>query len=175
MAYNYLISISDFAEIRNISTNVNDATRLKQFIKEAQELDIKPVFGEEMYYDLMKNSSQTKYSELLAGKDYTYNNYNYSFIGLKTIIVYYAWARFIENDNIKSTPTGFVTKTNEFSDPIPYKSIAQQADQARSAAYAYIQDMNMFLSRNNTTYTLFGVGQPNQIQKRARFTTISKD
>lgn len=175
MAYKYLITSADFVNVREISSNVAMTARLNPYIQEAQEFDIKPILGEVMYFDLLKNSSETNYSNLLAGKEYIYENYTYQFIGLKTIIAYYAYARFIQNDQIKSTPTGFVTKTNEYSERITKSEIDRIVSQAESAAFAYCEDMRLFLARNQTSYPKWAVSSNRVENKRkVNFSTIKK-
>lgn len=174
MAYNYLIEKADFAEIRDISNNVDFDKRIKPYVREAQEFDIRPILGAEMFYDLLKNSADDNYTALLDGLDYTYADVNYSFVGLKTIIAYYTYARFIPHDNVRSTPSGMMGKTNEFSERISKSEIDRIVNQNQSAAYAYIEDMICFLDRKVSDYPKWNTTYKSEVKRKVNFSTIKK-
>lgn len=152
-----LITISDFADYRAISTNVNDVKRLDPYIAEAQEFDLKELMGQYLYDDFIKNILTTKYQELLNGKEYTdTSGYTVNYKGIKPVLVYYAYSRFLANDNIKSTASGFVIKRqDEYSEPISEKTMARLIQQAESSALSYFEGVRKFLNDNYTTYTLW--------------------
>ena len=70
MAYTYLITRSDFDDETFELGNISDS-RLNVAIQEAQDSDLKQMLGYAMYYDMLKNHSATKYTDLLNGKEYT--------------------------------------------------------------------------------------------------------
>ena len=174
MAYNYLIEKADFAEIRDISNNVDFDKRIKPYVREAQEFDIRPILGAEMFYDLLNNSTDDIYVDLLEGLDYTYADVNYSFVGLKTIIAYYTYARFIPHENVRVTPTGIMGKTNEFSDRISKAETDRIINQNQSAAYAYIEDMICFLDRKVSDYPKWNTTYKSEVKRKVNFSTIKK-
>lgn len=171
MAYNYLIGKADFAGIRDISVNVNETTRLLPYIKEAQEIDLKNILGNEFFYDILQEDGEL-YDNLLDGLDYTYSGYNYSFIGLKTILVYFAYARFIVNDDNRSTGSGFVIKNNEFSEHIDNTKLRRLQADSISIANNYIEDMKLYLSRFNSTYPKWAIGKKEEVRNYANLSKV---
>lgn len=152
-----LITISDFADYRAISTNVNDVKRLDPYIAEAQEFDLKALLGQYLYDDFVKNITNTIYQSLLNGKEYTdTSGYNVIYKGIKPVLVYYAYSRFLANDNIKSTASGFVIKRqDEYSEPISEKTMSRLIQQAESSALSYFEGVKKFLNDNYSIYPLW--------------------
>jgi hypothetical protein len=155
-----LITLSDFAEYRHITANINEVARLDPFIIEAQLMDLKPVLGSYLYDDFIKNISQSKYTELLNGKEYTNTDGKLiRYHGVKPVLVYYTYARLLANDNYRSTPTGFVKKLNDYSEHIDSgsneKTLNRLITQARSSAISYQQEMIDFLNEYDTIYDLW--------------------
>ncbi|KKK94577.1 hypothetical protein LCGC14_2681460, partial [marine sediment metagenome] len=47
-----LLAASDFSEIREIGSNINDA-RILPYVREAQRIDMLNFLGEDLYYDFL--------------------------------------------------------------------------------------------------------------------------
>jgi hypothetical protein len=154
-----LISISDFEGFPAISVNTNVVKKLNPYIKEAQELDLLPILGQELYWALMEDfeasPSLATYSDLFNGSEYTLNGRTYKHQGLKPALIYFTYARYRMNANEEETATGLVIKNNPYSEPASEKSIARRVDQARSAAFAYMEPVIKFLNDNEEDYPLW--------------------
>lgn len=171
-----LITQADFLPYRAISDNTDKAKRLEPHIIEAQRLDLMTLLGEALYYALIKNIKsyraakalnadyeatviEQKFLDLLHGVTYILNpgkenEIQKEFPGLVPVLVYLSYARFVNRDNIRSTPSGFVIKTNMESEPISAKQISEEAARATTDANkffmfaeAFIRDFSEFFNK----------------------------
>lgn len=154
-----LITISDIQAFKPISNNIDVSKKLNTFIREAQEFDLRPILGDEFYLaivaDFEASPSLVTYSDLFNGVTYTYGSNTYQHDGLKSVLVYYAYSRYLNDVQINQTAYGAVTKTNPDSQPISEKALARQVGQAVSGARAYEQRVIEYLKRNEATYPLW--------------------
>lgn len=154
-----LITIADFSGLPAISGNTNVLKKLTPYIKEAQELDLLPILGQEFYWALIADfdgsPSLATYDDLFNGSSYTLSGHTYKHQGIKLALCYYAYARYRMNANEEETATGIVTKNNPYSEPASEKTIARRVDQARSAAFAYMEPVIKFLNDNSDDYPLW--------------------
>jgi hypothetical protein len=154
-----LIDISDFTDFPAISVNTNVSKKLNPYIMEAQELDLLPILGQEFYWALISDfeasPSLTDYGGLFNGSTYTIQNKTYKHKGLKPVLLYFTYARYRMNAQEEETATGLVTKNNPYSEPASEKAIARRVDQARSAAFAYMEPVRKFLNDNYLDYPLW--------------------
>src|ERR1043166_4766815 len=95
----YLISQDDIQKYHTIGEIPKG--RIDPLIIRAQELDLKPVLNESLYYDFMTkyNSSgdpmYSYYQNLLNGTTYTYSGQTIQFPGIKPMLCAYMMARFL--------------------------------------------------------------------------------
>lgn len=83
---------------------------------------------------------QKPFVDLLIGTEYNHKGRVKTFPGLVPVLVYLTYKRFVSRDNIRSTPSGFVIKTNMESTPVSAKQIAEEAGRAEADAalfYSY--------------------------------------
>ena len=152
---NLLISLADFEPIRQLTSNL-DVKKLNPYIQEAQNFDLRPVLGEAFFYDLLANSDDSIYQDLLNGKEYqNANDETVAFEGLAAALKYFAYARYIESSNTHSTAYGLVSKTNDFSQQAQEKTIARMVTNARSSAKGYLDDVLKFLAVNADDYPIW--------------------
>jgi len=157
MAYTYLITRSDFDDETFELGNISDS-RLNVAIQEAQDSDLKQMLGYAMYYDMLKNHSATKYTDLLNGKEYTdVNGYTVEFRGLKYALLYWTYARILNANQITLTSHGVVQKRSDYSDQVDLKAISNAVNDKRSFALVYWQEVERYINSNLTTYTLWNV------------------
>ena len=101
-----LINRADIAKFRQISQTVYDE-KLNSIILEAQIQDLAILLGENLFNDILINTSN--YTALLEQGEYTVNGVKYFNYGLKTVLVYYTYARY-QMFNELDTPFGQVEK-----------------------------------------------------------------
>lgn len=154
-----LITLADIQAFKPVSSNVDQAKKLIPYILEAQEFDLRPILGEELYIDLLSDfvasPSLATYEDLFNGSTYTYAGKTYQHSGVKAVLVYYAYARYKSNSNVTDTAFGSVGKTTPYSTPSDEKTIVRQVQQIRAGAVAYQDRVVDFLNRNSTDYPLW--------------------
>jgi hypothetical protein len=137
---------------RTIASTVNEAKRVTPFVYEAQVFDLKPLLGATLYDDLIDNTTDAKYLTLLNGEQYVDpNGYTVNFEGLGACLVYFAYARFLENQQITVTSHGVVTKDSPYSTPVDSKTLTQRINQVRSGAFVYFEQVAKYLTDKNTS------------------------
>jgi hypothetical protein len=151
-----LLLATDFATYKELSLNIDDATRINPYILQAQQFDLKPLLGEQFYKYILDNPATEEIQLLLSGGGYDYQNTNYEFSGLKIVMAYYAYARIIENQNIHVTRFGVVFKNNaDVSERVDEKTLQRLILQTRNQARAYWDECLLFLNRKSTAYPLW--------------------
>lgn len=154
-----LITLANIRAVKSIALNVQQEKELLPYILEAQNFDLVKFLGDAFYLDLVSDFSASPslatYSTLFNGGSYIHNGVNYQLYGVKDLIVYYAYARYVNNSNVIATPTGFVNKTNPYSEHVTDKTIARLVDNARAGA-SFIEDsLKNYLNRKNSDYPLW--------------------
>lgn len=151
-----LITLSDIRDFKGISLNIAQEKELNPLILEAQDFDLRAFLGDSFYIALVEDfeasPSLSVYSELWNGKKYTFNNLEYKFEGLRAVLIYHSYARFVSMNGITSTPTGFVTKTTQYSEKA---DVSRLITQARSGATVHEERTRLFLDRHSSDFPLW--------------------
>lgn len=154
-----LISASDFNPYKTLSINVNAVKKVDPFILEAQEFDLKNLMGDSFYYDLIKDfnnsPSLSKYYDLFNGSTYICDGNEIYQSGIKAVLIYLSYSRYVAVSNIEATAFGTVHKKEEFSEPVSESTIKRLKDQAYSGALEYWQGVEKFIKSNFNDYPLF--------------------
>lgn len=141
---NKLISRSDIAKYRQISKTPHD-DKLNEMILDAQMIDLQPLLGENLFNKIVSNPEN--YTELLEGGSYTYNGLDYTNYGLKMVLVYYAYARYMMFSSVTDTPFSVVEKLSENSRPLEASSKKTIYTLNRDAAYNLWENVKNYLIR----------------------------
>lgn len=153
-----LITISDLAPYRDVSANIDAAERFDPFVQDAQRFDVAPLLGAGLYLALLDGAAASpiadRWQVLLNGEDYTPDGKDYpiKFYGLKPAIVYFAYARFIENQSVNVTRAGVKYKLAANSEPVEWNVIKQLAATERSKASSYMDGVLAYLNEKTATY-----------------------
>ena len=147
-----LIEASDFAPYKVIADNITESKTIDPYILEAQQFDLKPLLGQELFIDLLEDFEDTpslsKYEDLFNGKSYEKYGKKYKHQGLVPVLCYFAYARYLTNANQSSTEYGVVQKRTDESQPVPEATLARMITQAREGAMAYWHDVKTYLDHN---------------------------
>ena len=153
-----LITVSDIKNYKTLSINIA-ALKIDSEINEAQEFDLRPILGDALYLDLLTDfeasPSLATYNELFNGCTYTYSGNTYQHDGLKAMLCYYAYARFLNNSNTNSTAFGVVIKNNNDSEPVSEKTLSRLVGQALNGAKIFENRTLDYLRRNSADYPLY--------------------
>ena len=150
-----LISLTDIQKHRAISQSV-ELSIINQFIEDAQIGDLRPLLGEKMYFDLLNN--QSNYTELLDEFDYTHDGVTYTSPGVKKVLSYYAYARYIMHGSATDTPFGLVEKGYQEEKQIDRSGRREMYKSTQQLAAQYWSQVEIYLNRNLSKYTLWGEG-----------------
>jgi len=165
-----LITLANIRAIKSIALNVQQEKELIPYILEAQRFDLNKFLGDAFFLALIEDfeasPSLSTYSMLFNGGSYIHDGVNYQLYGVKELLVYYAYARYVNNSNVISTPTGFVNKTNPYSDQVTDKTIARSVDNARAGASFIEESLKTYLNRKKSDYPLW-----NNCEKTTNFKT----
>ncbi|MGF7038621.1 hypothetical protein [Mucilaginibacter lappiensis] len=171
----YLINQTTFQHYEDITVNIKPE-RLKIFIKKAQDLDLKPFLGHALYYDFLtcfnedgtlKDDTPQHYKDLLNGSEYL-DQYGHIVLyeGLAPTLVYFTFARFIENDAVHYTATGPVIKHHDNGDPLSAPAIVKLVQQQRSTANAHANEVEKFLWDNKEDFPLWHYNDKNKSSRQ---------
>ena len=89
-----------------------------RFIREAQMFDLKGLVCESFFQDLTSETPVRDYTLLLEGGSYTFEGKKYEFAGLKAVLSYFAYARYIFVGHQVDTPMGIKVKENQDGETI---------------------------------------------------------
>lgn len=141
-----LISIEDIKKYFDIANGRNEK-EINKYIQEAQMFEFKQLFPEKFFNDLLKNKNETNYSELLDGKEYEYDDFNYSFEGLKAVLAHFTYSIYMLKGNMKDTSFGLVNKNSNQSDPVDFKERNTWSHSYKKQADMLWQDVKNYLDR----------------------------
>jgi hypothetical protein len=171
-----IINQTNFQRFEDISLNIKPE-RLSIFINKAQELDLKPFLGYALYYDLIKNLNEDgtlkedapqPYKDLVNGTEYLdKRGYVVLYQGLAPLLVYFTFARFIEDDAVHYTATGPVIKQREGSSLITPADITKLVQQQRSTANAYANETERFLRDHQADFSMWAYNPKNKSARQA--------
>lgn len=139
-----LITRNDIAKYRQISKSPNDA-KLNEMILDAQMLDLQPLLGESLYNKIL--ASTEDYKDLLEGGFYEHKGTSYTNYGLKMLLAYFAYARYIMFSSVTDTAYSVVEKLNDNSRPADISSKKTIYSLNREAAFQVWENVKQYLIR----------------------------
>lgn len=171
-----IINSTAFQRYEDISANVK-TERLDVFIRKAQELDLKPLLGYALYYDFiqhfnddgtLKDDAPQPYKDLMNGTEYLdKRGHIVLYQGLTPMMVYFAFARFIEADSVHYSSTGPIIKQRDNSSSVDVEDIIKLVQQQRSVANAYANETERFLRDHKTDFPLWFYNSKNKSARQA--------
>lgn len=162
---NNIITITDIQDFKALSKNTDTDKKVNPFIQEAQEFDLRPFMGDEFYLKLIEEFQATptpfpdsNYKDLFEGSIWTKNGRTYENPGLRSVLVYWSYARYLNKANTNSTAFGMVGKNNPDSTPITDRTIDRLVSQSNSGAKAYFNRVELFIKCNNELFPEYDCG-----------------
>lgn len=146
----HLLTTKELRELGRPIGKVDDA-KLTAFINEAEQLHVKPIIGDRLFLDLLKETEAEEGKEnkelrmLLDGGTYFVNEGGsdeeiHSFSGLKVAISYYVYAQNLMVGDIESTRYGSVIKNGDFSNHVSAKERSDAYNNTLDAANAFLKE-----------------------------------
>lgn len=164
-----LLKLSDFEMVGLVAKHCN-YSKLDIAIREAMEFDLRPLlcglFWEVKNNWWKANSYDNSFGESFEGSDQDIawmklvNGSSYegcggtqkAHRGLKALLTYYSYSRYLVLNGFDDTPNGMVQKTNQFSIPKPLKEIQSFSNKYRSMAKNVWEDIQAFICVNKEDY-----------------------
>jgi len=110
-----LITRSDIARYKQIAKTPHD-DKLNEQIIDAQLLDVQPLIGESLFNKIL--AAPLAYADLMDGGIYEHDGISYTNYGLKMVLAYFTYARYIMFASAIDTPFSVVEKLNDNSRPL---------------------------------------------------------
>lgn len=167
-----LIDKTDISNHREISKSVRD-DKINPYIEDAEMLDLKPLLGNALYFDLVKNSSDEKYVNLLEPKEFVVEDITYKHVGIKKVLSIFANARYVLFGSHTDTGFGLVQKSHQDSVHVSQSSKRDIYTKEQQTASQYFSDIAFYLNNNTETYTLWNQGCKNRFTGGFRISKIS--
>lgn len=153
----YLIDADDLrANIKQISIHVDDQL-INNSIIEAQEIDLSPIIGEQVYISILENkgSYTDVYKNLMDGCIYTYEDNKYELRGIKVALCYLAYARIIKSVDNSVSRSGFLQKDNDHSVHSAIKERLAAANEAAGTGVYYANKCLDYILRNISSFPVY--------------------
>ena len=167
-----LITRIDIALYREIARGVRE-DKINPYIDDAEALDLKPLLGNSLFYDLVKNAATQKYIDLLDAKEFDVNGVTYKHVGLKKILAIFSDARYKLFGSMTDTSFALVEKNYEGSTPVSHTSKSSYYKLNQQIATQYFADVALFLDNNKDIYTLWKQGCETRPMGTFRISKIS--
>jgi len=168
-----IVTFDDLKNYKYIADSVKNQTQWPLCVKESQLFDVKTWLGDGLLNEILTQveaGTVTAYNQtLLDGGTYIYGTYTYMFQGLKSVLIYYAFSRFISRAPYNFTAAGITVKESDYSNPAEEKAIQRLSTEAYLSATAIKEEIELFLKRNQADYPLYNCGTTSH---RARITAI---
>ena len=158
-----LWSKTEQQEIKKISPNVIAAI-FDKLAEETQNVDLKNLLGIEFFNDIVANP--TNYTDLLEGGTYEYNDITYTFSGLKYVLAYYFYARYLNNAGDYDTFSGIVQHNYDDAQRVGFGAIKSKINEAKEIAANYWDECKHFMSVNSGDYPYFYANHTKRLNYR---------
>ncbi len=146
--------------------------RIEPYITKSQELDLKSVLNEVLYYDFMSkfdilaDPMYDAYQNLLNGVAYVYSGQTVDFPGIKPMLCAFTLARFLPMNAVNITKFGVTKKLNgDRSEPVDQSQITYLVNGLKADGMAYQEQLVRFLENNTSTYTLYNTSRQESVNQ----------
>lgn len=143
----------DFHPFGQVAKHCN-LEKLEIAINEAIQFDLKPLLCD-LFFDVDVNwdAEDGIWHDIIQPLNFEgCNGKPKSHQGLKIVLTYYAYARYVLINNFDDTPNGGVNKTNEWSIPKPYADLKTVSERYRNMGYDLWKEVEMYICLNYETY-----------------------
>lgn len=159
MDQQFLINEQDFESHQLIGTL--QPQQLDPHIAQIQFMHLRPMLGEAFYYDFLNKVFNTgaaeyaDYQDLLNGTTWSHDGDSLEFSGLKPMLVFYTFARMLQNTGINWTLAGPKIKSTDQSEEPDPRRLNARIESAKADAEAYRGQAIHYLDHNRAKYPLY--------------------
>jgi hypothetical protein len=145
-----LWTYSEQQTIRKISEN--NEQKWEAIATEVQFVKLKELMGANFYQDLVQNPGTAPNAKLLDGGTYTNGDITYQFKGLKYVLAYLFYERYIMEINAQDTFVGLMQNNNVNAQHTSYAQKKNMAQEYCRVAEAHWKDCQDFVCANAADY-----------------------
>lgn len=146
-----LLSWAEQQAIKPMSAN--NSAKYAQLTTEIENNELLKMLGVAMVQDLIANPTTTANAALLAGSSFTnYRGETISHKGLKFVIAYLNFSKYLGESYVADTYTGFVSKNRPDSTILSEGAIRRMQETERAIALTAWDTVKEFLNTNSTDY-----------------------
>lgn len=155
-----ILKNTDVQEYRDISANYKQE-RFDSFALEVQETQLRELLGDGLYYALVNDldangEPQTqKYTDLVDGKEYVYDNETIFYFGIKPFLSYHWLALNMREGNVRQADYGNVVFDDNPQDnmvSVSQKQIDRVNAHLMTNVTSYRNNIVRFLNENDSEY-----------------------
>lgn len=139
-----MITRSDIARYKQLSKTPHD-DKLNEQIIDAQLLDVQPLISESLFHKIM--AAPSAYGDLMDGGIYEHDGISYTNYGLKMVLAYFTYARYIMFSSAIDTPFSIVEKLGDKSRPVEPSAKKTIYTLNREAAHQVWDNVRNYLTR----------------------------
>ena len=145
----------------DLSDNV-PAGNIEGWAREAELFDLRGLISSSTYYskfliETAKDPIDDDYLRVLNPYEFVVDKNTYRHEGVKLVLVYFTYARFLKVGTVKSSTSGIVTKTGVNTVPVSQDKIFELVNQYRKQASTLWQDIEFYLDNLVEDYNRPGV------------------
>ncbi len=111
--------------------------KYRQLATEVERVELPQLIGD-VDIDLRDN-------DLLNGCEFEYKGKNTKHFGLRTVLAYLNYAKYVSESYIHDTFSGLVSKKNEYSERIPSSDIKRVQAENRQVAFFYFENVRRYI------------------------------
>lgn len=149
-----ILTYSQQQAIKKISAN--NAQKYNQIAGEIEEHDLKQLLGVALLQDIQTNPTSTYNAKLLAGDSFVnVHSQTITHKGLKYVIAYLNYAKYVGESFVNDTFTGFVTKTRPDSELLSEGNLKRLITQNREIALTEFDLIRQYLDCNCVNFPLW--------------------
>ena len=149
----------------------NNQSRHPQLVDEVENSELRKLLGDAFLYDIQINSSN--YTDLLNGVEFYYCGSKLKHRGLKFVLAYLVYAKYIGESFVQDTFSGFVQKNRQESETISDGTTKRLMQENRDIALSEFKLIEKYLNENSDIYT-FWEGATTKKMFTPKFHTIRK-
>lgn len=146
-----LLKFSDQQEIRPISPNNED--KFDQLAYEVENSELRKLLGDVFLYDIQQNTNT--YSKLINGCEFTINDYKLKHRGLKFILAYLVYAKYVGQSNFTDTFAGYRQTSIGESELVSDGTLRRLQSENREVALDEFAIIKKYLNENYEDYPLW--------------------
>lgn len=149
-----LLSYNQQQAIKKISTN--NAIKYDQLAIEVEEKELRAILGVALLQDLQTNPTTIPNAKLLNGGEFeNCQNQTIKFKGIRYILAYLNYSKYIGESFVNDTFTGMVVKNRPESELVSEGTMKRLMNENREIAMQEWEITKEFLNLNSTEYPLW--------------------